>query len=61
MLQLIQQCRIDLCGIQELNLGFILPEVATTALNNDCLCYAAPDTEPRIAFLVRNVVVGHVL
>ena len=57
----IQQCRIDLCGIHDYNPGFPLPEAATTALNNDHKCYAAPGTEPRIAFLVRNTMVPHVL
>ena len=61
VLHLIQRCRIDLCGIQEYNPGFPLPEAATTALNNDYRCYAAPGTEPGIAFLVRNVMVPHVL
>ena len=61
ILHLIQQCRIDLCGIQEYNLGFPLPEAATTPLNNDYKCYTAPGTEPRIAFLVCNAVVPHVL
>ena len=55
-LHLIQQCRIDLYGIQEYNLGFPLPETATTALDNEYKCYVAPGTEPRVAFLVRNTV-----
>ena len=59
VLHLIQQCRIDLCGIQEYNPGFPLPEAATTALKNDYKCYAAPGTEPRIPFLVRNALVPH--
>ena len=33
----------------------------TTAPNNDYKCYAAPGTEPRIAFLIRNAMVRHVL
>ena len=57
----IKQCRIDLCGIQEYNPCFPLPEAATTALNNDYKCYAAPGNEPRAAFLIRNNVVTHVL
>ena len=61
MLHLIQQCRIDLCGIQEYDPGFPLPEAATTALKNNYKCYAAPGTEPQIAFLVRNAMVLHVL
>ena len=60
-LHLISQCRIDLCGIQEYNPCFPKPEAATTALNNDYKCYAAPGTEPRIAFIVRNPVVPHTL
>ena len=61
VLHLIQQCRIELCGIQKYNPGFPLPEAATTALNNDYKCYAVPGTEPWIAFLVRNAMVPHVL
>ena len=61
VLHLIQQCRIDLGGIQEYNPGFPLPEAATTALNNEYKCYAAPGTEPRVALLVRNTVVPHAL
>ena len=61
VLHLIQQCRIHLCCTQEYNPGFPLPEAATTALNNDYKCFAAPGTEPRIAFLVRNTIVPHVL
>ena len=49
-LHLIQQCRIDLCGIQEYNLGFRLPEAATTPLNNDYKCYTAPGTETKDSF-----------
>ena len=60
-LHLISQCRIDLCGIQEYNPCVPKPEAATTALNNDYKCYAAPGTEPRIAFVVRNSVVPHIL
>ena len=60
-LHLISQCRIDLCGIQEFHPGFPKPEAATTALNNDYKCYAAPGNEPRIAFIVRNAVVPHIL
>ena len=60
VLHLIQQCRIDLCGIQEYNPGFPLPEEATTGLNNDYKSFAAPGTEPRIAFLVRNAMVPHI-
>ena len=61
VLHLIKQCRIDLCGIQEYNPCFPLPEAAATALNNDYKCYAAPGNEPRVAFLIRNNVVTHVL
>ena len=60
-LQLISQCRIDLCGIQEYNPCFPKSEAATTALNNNYKCYAAPRTEPRLAFIVRNTVVPHIL
>ena len=60
-LHLISQCRIDLCGIQEYNPCFPKPEAATTALNNDYKCYAASRTEPRVAFIVRNTVVPHIL
>ena len=60
-LHLISQCRIDLCGIQEYNPCFPKPEAATTALNNDYKCYAALGTEPRVAFIVRNTVVPHIL
>ena len=38
-----------------------MPEAATTALNNNYKCYAAPGNEPRVAFIVRNTVVPHVL
>ena len=38
VLHLIQQCGIDLCGIQEYNPGFPLPETATTALNKGYKC-----------------------
>ena len=41
--------------------GFSPTRAATTALSNDYKCYTAPGTEPRIAFLVRNAVVPHVL
>ena len=61
VLHLIHQCCIELRGIQEYNPGFPLPEAATTALNNEYKCYVAPGTEPRVAFLVRNTVVPHVL
>ena len=61
VLHLISQCRIDLCGIQEYNPCFPMPEAATTALNNDYKCYAVPGNEPRVAFIVRNTVVPHVL
>ena len=37
-----------------------MPEAATTALNNNYKCYAAPGDEPRVAFIVRNSVVPHV-
>ena len=47
--------------MQEYNLGFPLLEAATIALNNEYKCYTAPGTEPRVAFLVRNRVVPHVL
>ena len=60
-LQLISQCRIDLCGIQEYNPCFPMPEAATTALNNDYKCYAAPGTDPQVAFIVRNTVVPNIL
>ena len=36
-------------------------EAATTTLSNGYQCCTAPGTEPRIAFLVRNAVVPHVL
>ena len=61
VLHLISLCHIDLCGIQEYNLCFPLPEAATTALNSDYKCCAAPGNEPRVAFLIRNTVVPHVL
>ena len=61
VLHLISQCRIDLCGIQEYNPCLPMPEAATTALNNDYKCYAAPGNESRVAFIVRNTVVPHVL
>ena len=61
VLHLVKQCSIDLCGIQEYNPCFPLPEAATTALNNDYKCYAAPGNESRVAFLIRNTVVPHVL
>ena len=61
MLHLISQCRIELCGIQEYNLYFPLPEAATTALNDDYKCYAAPGNEPRVAFIICNTVVPHVI
>ena len=54
-LHLISQCRIDLCGIQEYHPGFPKPEAATTALNNDYKCYAAPGTEPQIASMVSGL------
>ena len=38
-----------------------MPEAATTTLNNNYKCYAAPGNEPRVAFIVRNTVVPHVL
>ena len=57
----ISQCRINLCGIQEYNACFPKPEATTTALNNIYKCYAAPGTEPRVAFIVRNTVVPHIL
>ena len=60
-LHLISQCRIDLCGIHEYNPCFPEPEAATTALNNNYKCYAEPGTEPRVAFIVRNTVVPHIL
>ena len=60
-LHLTSQCRIDLCGIQEYNPCFPKPEAATTALNNDYKWYAAPGTKPRVAFIVRNIVVPHIL
>ena len=60
-LHLISRCRIDLCGIQEYNPCFPKPRAATTALNNDYKCYAAPWTERRVAFIVRNPVVPHIL
>ena len=61
VLHLIRQGRIYLCTIQGYNLGFELPEAPTTTLNNDYKCYAAPGTEPQIAFLVRNAMVPQVL
>ena len=61
LLHLVQQCRSDLCGIQEYNPGFPLPEASTTTLNNEYKCYVAPGNEPRVAFLVRNTLVPHVL
>ena len=61
VLHLVQQCRIDRCGIQEYKPGFPLPEAATTVINNEYKCYAARGNEPRVAFLVRNTVVPHVL
>ena len=61
VLPLIQQCRIDLCGMPEYNPGFSLLEAATTTLNNNYNCYAAPSIEPRVAFLVRNVLVPHII
>ena len=61
VLRHIQQCRIDLCGIQEYNPSFPLPDAANTTLNNDYKCYAAPGMEPQIAFLVRLAIVPHVL
>ena len=61
VLHLISQCRIDLCGIQEYNPCFPMPEATTTALNNDYKCYAAAGNKPRVAFIVRNTVVPHVL
>ena len=42
VLHLISQCRIDLCGIQEYHPCLPKPEAATTVLNNDYKCYAAP-------------------
>ena len=38
-----------------------MPEAATTALNNNYKCYAAPGTESRVAFIVRHIVVPHIL
>ena len=60
-LHLISHRRIDLCGIQQYNPSFPMPEAATTALNNNYKCYAVPGTEPRVAFIVRNNVVPHIL
>ena len=63
-LHLINQCRINLCGIQEYNPCFPMQagrQAATTALNNNYKCYAAPGTEPRVAFIVHNTVVPHIL
>ena len=58
---LISHCRVDLCCVQEYNPCFPMPEAATTALHNDYKCYAAPGTDPRVAFVVRNSVVPHIL
>ena len=38
-----------------------LPEAATTALQNDCKCYASPGNGPHVAFLVKNHIVPHIL
>ena len=46
VLHLISECRIDFCSIQEYNPCFPMPEAATTALNNNYKCYAAPGIEP---------------
>ena len=47
VIHLVQQCRIDLCGIQEYNPGFPLPEAATSALNNEYK-YTIAGNEPRV-------------
>ena len=41
----VKDCHIELCGIQKYDPGFPLPEAATTALQNNYKCYAAPGTE----------------
>ena len=61
IVHLVSDCRTDLCGIQEYDPGFPLPEAATTALHNDYKCYAAPGMGPRMAFLAKNTLVSHKL
>ena len=47
--------------MQEYDPCFPKPDAATTSLNNNYKCYAAPGTEQRVAFIVRHVVVPHIL
>ena len=47
-------------GIQECDPGFPRPEAATTALQNNYKCLAAPGGYPRAAFLIKNHLVPHI-
>ena len=59
--RLVKVCHIDLCGIQEYDPSFPLPEARTTYLQDDYKCYAAPSGGPRVAFLAKNALVLHIL
>ena len=61
ILHLVKDRHIDLCGIQQYDPGFPLPEAATTAPQHNYKCYAAPMTEPRVAFLAKNSLVPQML
>ena len=61
MLKLIRDSHMELTGTKVDDTGFPLPEAATIAMHNDCKCFAAPGTGPRVAFLVRSNLVPHIL